>query len=141
MGLDISNLAGNTAEIEFDVLDETGHVTYRPNVITAERLERIDERQEPGEPSPFISFLVDVIEDWDVMRGSKKVPLTVEGLDSVPLPLLKLIYVAMMKDVAAGEAGKASNGRSRPKDHLAKSPTGTRSSRQRATSASHHGTS
>lgn len=136
MGLDIASIASNTAEIAFDVLGETAHITYLPNAITAERLEQIDLPQGDNEAhSPFVTFLADIITEWDLTRGSKTIPLTPDEISKVPLPLLKAIYMEVMRDVADGEAGKASSGTSQPKDHLAKRRTGTRSSKQRTTSA------
>jgi hypothetical protein len=141
MGLDIADLATNTATCQIDVMGETANVVYRPAAITTERIERIDKRAKPtpGEErdttDQFVSFFVDVIEDWDITKNKRKVPITPEALTALPLFLLRIIFMGLMKETGSGESGKASSSGSRPKDHLAPARSGTKSSKRRGTSA------
>lgn len=135
MGLDLSSLTSNTAECTVDVLGETAHITYRPAAITTARIEAVDKRPDPGDPTPFIAFFVDVLEDWDIMKDKRKVPITHDSLGALPLFLLRLIFTAVMDDVSSGEAGKASSGTSPRTANSGRSRTGGRSSKRPATSA------
>ena len=134
MGLDLNNLADNTARVEFEIMGETGFVVYRPMLVTEERIRAIEVKAKADE-SPFAEFFTEVLADWDVMYGSKKVPINVKGISGLPLPLLRAIYVAILRDTGTGGQGNSSSGISRPQDRKAKARSGTASSRRRSTSA------
>jgi hypothetical protein len=134
MGLDLNSLASNTATVEFEVMGQTGHLTYRPSVVTTERVEGIDQRAKADSPEGLYSFFLDVIVDWDVMTGSRKVPLTAKGIGSLPVVLHRAMFLAILRDAGQGGQGNSSSGISRPQDRKAKSPRGTRSSKRPSTS-------
>jgi len=134
MGLELSDLIDNTATVTLEVQDEVATIVYRPSRITAARIQRVDEGAAADDSLPYITFFMDVLVEWDVMLNKRVVEFTVAELTVLPMFLLRLIFIALMRDVSSGESGKASSNTSQPKDHLAKSRSGTRSSRQRATS-------
>ena len=56
-----------------------------------------------------MTFFIDVVTDWDVMHGRKKVPLTEAALKPLPLILLRAIFLAIMQEAGSGEADRPSS--------------------------------
>ena len=105
MALDIQQLAGKTAVIDVPFMGQSTRVTYNPSVLTQEALIKAQDGTDEG----FIEFFTTLVKAWDVTKGKNKVPLTKNGLTTVPLILLRAIFMAIMGEAGNGEAGKASN--------------------------------
>lgn len=105
MALDIAQLAGKTAVIDVPFMGQTTKVTYNPSVLTQEALIKAQSGTDEG----FIEFFISMVKAWDVTKGKNKVPLTKNGLQTVPLILLRAIFMAIMSEAGSGETGKASN--------------------------------
>lgn len=110
MGLDLNNAASNTAVADVTFVGQTVKVTYRPMVLTTERLENLD-KPVKGRSSEdvFVEFFLELVADWDVRRGAKKVPLTTNSLKAVPLMLLRAVYLQVMREAGSGEAESLSS--------------------------------
>lgn len=111
MGIDLAALATNVASTDVDFGESTITVKYRPSVATPANLKAVaaDPDDEVG---PFIDFLIKLVVDWDITNGGEKVPLTVEGVDSVPMAILQQVMRGVMADSQnVGEADvPSSNG-------------------------------
>jgi hypothetical protein len=87
---------------------------YRPAVVTPALLARVlaMDKAEPLEQLQVYRDLIPlVIESWDLVNEEDPVPLTAEGIDSVPLAILDIAFSAVMDDreARASEEGKGSD--------------------------------
>lgn len=107
MALDLNALAGKTAITNVSFMGQTALIHYNPSVLTASALTKA----QSGGDDAFVEVFVDLVKDWDVKRGTKKVPLTKAGLSSVPITLLKAIFKGIATDGGSGseEEGKTSS--------------------------------
>jgi len=104
MGINLNQLALDTAACVVEFQGYEANVTYRPNVLTPSRVMKMMEVAGEDDLGQIISFLVEIIDDWDVTRGKRKVPITEEGLKDVPFVFLKKVLFTIMEDMSAGEA-------------------------------------
>lgn len=111
MGLDLNSATSNKATMDVSFVGQTVKVTYRPLVLTTERLENLEAKPTEGRTSEsmFLEFFLELVADWDVRRGAKKVPLTTAALKTVPLMLLRAIYLQVMREAGSGEAESLSS--------------------------------
>lgn len=108
MVINLTTLSGKLASTSVEFMGQTCKVLYDPLVITNEWVTK----SQTGTDEAFVESFISVVKSWDVMRtAGKKVPLTQAGLNSVPLPLLKLIYSAIVYGEISEveEQGKASS--------------------------------
>lgn len=106
MGFDLNALAAKTAVVTVTFMGQTATVMYNPSLLTQEN---ITTAQQGGDQA-FVGFFTELVKDWDVKRGTKKVPLTETGLKGVPIPFLKSVFTAIYLDARADpEAGKPSS--------------------------------
>lgn len=107
MGVKLSELTAAKRTIPVGFGEHTLTVTYK----LAERTgERNDEMQLTDDIRDTIAALV---AEWDLVgTNGKPVPLTRKGLDKVPVPLLRRIFVAIAGDngIAFPTNGTASDG-------------------------------
>lgn len=106
MGLDLNTIATKTAITKVDFMGQSALVTYNPSLLTQENILKA----QTGD-SGFVEFFTELVKDWDVKRGPKKVPITQKGLETIPLPFLKAVFRTIMKTGSHGdeEEGKASS--------------------------------
>jgi hypothetical protein len=97
MAIDLSNISVDKAVTTVAFGGQTAKITYRPTVITQETLDNLD-----SEDDGTIKFILACITDWDIKRGSKKVPLNVKELKTLPLPLLRGVALAILRDRGDG---------------------------------------
>jgi hypothetical protein len=100
VALKLSHLAANVRELAIDFAGEKINFAYRPAEVT------------PTFADVFA--LTRALVRWDVMddRGEGEavtVPLTEQGLTSVPIPVLRAVYDAIIADVSLGEAFRATS--------------------------------
>lgn len=106
MALDLNSLAGKTAVTTVEFLGQSAVITYNPVTLTADNFAK----SQKGDDS-FTEFFAELVTDWDVKRGAKKVPLTVAGLRGVPLQFLRAVFAQIMSEKAGdSDEGKASSG-------------------------------
>lgn len=105
MGLNLNSLVGKQATTEVQFMGETTTVSYDPLYLTQKT---INEAQN-GDDDSFIEFCTHLLTGWDVSYDNEVVPLTVEGLRTVPLFLIRAIFLEIMAAAGNGDAGKISN--------------------------------
>jgi hypothetical protein len=92
MGIDLTKLATSTETTEFTYLGQTGTVTFKPAEITTDNLTRFNINND----AEFLEWLATVVTDWDVTRAKRKVPTTVKGFRSVPVPMMRKVFQALV---------------------------------------------
>lgn len=106
--MDLNAIAGNEATTVVTFLGETAKVTYKPSVITSKALETLESTSDAG---GLADFLGGCVTSWELTRGPDPIsPQDREAVMDLPLPLLRVIYMTVLKDAAdAGEAESNSN--------------------------------
>lgn len=106
MGFDLNALASKSAVVNVEFMGQSALVTYNPAILTSENVS-VAQKSEAG----FVSMFTDLVTDWDVKRGTRKVPIDEKNLHTIPLQFLKAIFGAILGDSQAGaaEEGKASS--------------------------------
>lgn len=106
MALNLDALAGKTASTTVEFMGQSAVVKYDPSALTAEAYNGMQKSD-----SEFIVFFSALVKDWDVKKGTKKVPITKAGLNGVPLQFLRACFAQIMRDgLGDVEEGKASSG-------------------------------
>lgn len=106
MALNLDAVASKTATVTVDYMGQSALITYNPSVLTQENITRAQKGDEQ-----FVDVFVSLIRDWDVKRGTRKVPISMKGLVGIPLPFLRAVFRAVMRDTAGGtEEGNSSSG-------------------------------
>lgn len=95
MGIDLTDIAADTATATVTFGEHTAKVKYHPGLLTTESIAAMNRVQNTDQ---FMQFLSDLIEDWDIKRGNKKVPTTPTGIASVPVPVLKAVVQGIVND-------------------------------------------
>jgi hypothetical protein len=107
VAFDLNALATKTAICKVEFMGQSALVTYNPSILTANNIATARKVGDEG----FVNFFSELVTDWDVKRGTKKVPINMKGLTALPMPLLKAIFVEIMGHSGKDdEEGKASSG-------------------------------
>lgn len=106
MTINLSSVSLDKAETEVAYGGQTAKLIYKPGAVTREALERMD-HQTDGD----LVFLKETLIDWDVKKGTKKVPITEASLKSLPMPFLRATIYAILGDRgdSVGEVNGNSN--------------------------------
>lgn len=112
MALKVSDLQGQPKDVIIPVGDEKLNVKYNPSKYTPELEDRMRvESAEGWQSMALVSFLHELLIDWDLMEtSSKKYPLTKEAMAKLPLTFLSSIVDGLQEDVSPGEAQGNSEG-------------------------------
>lgn len=107
MALNLNSLAGKVATTDVSFMGQTAKVSYDPTYITKETLTRATSESDDA----FLVMFATLVKNWDVTKGTKKVPLTTAGLAGVPLVFLRAVFHQIMSDAGSGaiDEGKASS--------------------------------
>ena len=108
MVINLNTLSGKFAKVHVEFMGQSCTVLYDPLKITSEWVTK----SQSGSDDDFVLAFCEIVKSWDVNRAvGKKVPLTKAGLQTVPLPLLKAIYAALVYGEAdeVAEQGKDSS--------------------------------
>lgn len=90
MAINVTQLAANKATKTVEFAGQTTDITYRPGLITQERLEKV-----VGDTA-IMEFLVDVLVSWDIRVGQKKLPISIASLKKLPFELVGALYEAVV---------------------------------------------
>jgi hypothetical protein len=104
------NLGGNTYETDVEVQygPEKMTITYDPASITLEDFER---SQAAGDTlTAAADLLVKTLRKWEILYKGEPVPVTLEGVRTLPLSLITAILNAITNDLGPGKE----NGRTSP---------------------------
>lgn len=107
MAINLTTLSNKAAHVNIEWMGQTCRVTYDPTIVTAAWLTKSKASDEA-----FVEAFAELVKSWDVKYDAKRVvPLTMEGLFAVPMPLLQAIYQRLVFGEIADieEEGKDSN--------------------------------
>ena len=106
MVINLTTLQGKAAKVVVEYMGQACNVVYDPTKLTGEWVQR-----SKGSDEDFAVCFSEIIRSWDIQKSGKKVPLTKAGLSSIPVPLLRAVYDAMVFGSAKNveEEGKASS--------------------------------
>lgn len=94
MAITLSSVKMDTASVDVEFGGETATIIYKPLQITQEKMEMMDKEVDGSQ-----RFLCEVVKSWDVLYSpKKKVPLTLAGLRSLPLPFIQKCVLAILGD-------------------------------------------
>ena len=106
MALDLNAIATKRAAVTVNFMGQSAVVKYNPSLLTQSM---VDEFRQGGDED-FLKSFCKVVVDWDVKKGTKKVPLTVAGLKDVPILFMRAVYKQIMADDSeVDEQGKDSS--------------------------------
>jgi hypothetical protein len=109
--MDVKSLIGETKAVEYEFGGERGSVSYRPGVFTLafdhELLDSVGKNDIPR----FAAALSNLIAGWDLANDGQPIPVTAEGIMSVPQLVLDAILGTIRADTRPSESeGKALSG-------------------------------
>lgn len=109
MALDLNAVAVKRAKTTVNFLGESADITYNPSILTQEKVLTL----RGGNDEDFFKVFCEIVVDWDVKKGTRKVPLTPAGLKAVPIIFLRACVKAVTEDDLLSDAsaeGKDSPG-------------------------------
>ena len=106
MVINLTTLQGKAAKAVVEYMGQSCTVIYDPTKLTGEWVQR-----SKGSDEDFSQCFAEIIRSWDIQKSGKKVPLTKSGLSTIPVPLLRAVYDAMVFGSATNieDEGKASS--------------------------------
>lgn len=100
MPINLKTVMTNTAEVNIDYMDMSMPIRFKPGIITGEWLDRMSSDESIN---GVANIIVDLLVDWDVEDGEGiKLPVTLDNIKLLPLPLLKSIITACTEAVTPG---------------------------------------
>jgi hypothetical protein len=107
MGIDLDQLAANTATVIVEYRGMSAEVVFRPDALTTEMIEAVD-----GSDDPNVIFgaMSNVLASWDFTLGGKQLSTSVEDMRKVPITLLQRVFKSLVEATQMGEAETPSNG-------------------------------
>jgi hypothetical protein len=111
MGFDLSDLITNTRTITVHSalfgVDVT--VTYAPAEYSNKAYALYKTLVQQGEiTEAFAKVLCKLIRDWDITRDGKKLPVTQDAIDTLPVRLVGEIWSGIMDDMNPKETSETS---------------------------------
>jgi hypothetical protein len=104
--VDVGKYKAVTKPLTFEFEGEVIHLTYRPNVYTLGLQRRLVDSQETGDIDTLTTQMVEFIASWDLLEDDKPLPLTKEGIEKVPLLVLKALDEAIAEALIPSEDEK-----------------------------------
>lgn len=126
--MDVGKYKAVTKPLAVDFEGEIINLTYRPNVYTLGFTRRLAEAQAAQNMAEVAQYFVDFLAGWDLMEGDSPIPLTREGVETVPLDILSAIDDQVAKTMLPSEEEK--RGSSEPSDSQPQASTKTSSGTQ-----------
>ena len=100
MPINLTAVMANTKTIQFEYEGQTMPLTYKPATLTAKFLSDLQDGQTANALSEGFCELVT---DWDLRNGTKKLDITPENVASLPIQMLRQMIQGIVAD---GEVGK-----------------------------------
>jgi hypothetical protein len=97
MAIDLTALANNIETVPFKYGGFDSSVDYRPSVLTADNLAKFGDVETVDDMDSYLEFMVQMLVDWEVSKEGDRLPISVENLKSVPLPMIGKIMEAIVK--------------------------------------------
>lgn len=109
MGIRVSNIAKDERTFDYEFGGESATITYRPGVVTTERMDALREVPEDQGDHVICQFLSEILVKWDVEKDDGSMwPTDYDGLRGLPLQFVGDVLMAIRGDVAPDPAeGKA----------------------------------
>lgn len=95
MPIDLKDVASDTATTTVDWSGQSADITYYPNIVTTEMVQKVQATEDVDE---MAEFMARCIKDWDIKTGTKKVPVTAESFKALPISLVRAIFYAIAQD-------------------------------------------
>ena len=105
--MELQNIISDRAATTVEFMGEKLDLKYRPGVVTAEAIERV---QSGLGASELADFYVQLIAEWGLTRNGVNLPIDAATISALPIQLLRAIMAKVMEEVPQGEAGRRSNG-------------------------------
>lgn len=124
--MDVGKYKAVTKPLTFEFEGEVINLTYRPNVYTLGLQRRLVESQSEGDIDTLTSQMVEFIASWDLTEDDEPLPLTKEGIEKVPLMVLKALDEAIADALLPSEEekrGSSEPSATPPSDSLAPAET------------------
>lgn len=96
--MDIGSYKAVTKPLAVDFGGEVINVSYRPNIYTLGFQRRLFRALEEQNAELLAGAFGELISEWDLLEDGNPIPLTAEGVEKVPLPILAAL------DKAIGDA-------------------------------------
>ena len=100
MAVVLDDMKGRTKVISISWDGETVDVSYFPNVVTPDLLEKVDEAAKKDDLSVLGVMLEPVLDWWDILEhdGGPRIPTDAETIRSVPMSFLNALQKAITED-------------------------------------------
>ena len=105
MSVALSAITGATTEGSVDIAGETVTFSYKPPPITVGMAMQLSKGG-----IEMATVLADVIDSWDLVSGGRPHPISVEGVDALPIELATKIAQVVTGGDAEEEVGEADGG-------------------------------
>ena len=97
--MDLDALERNLASVTATYKGQTATVVYYPERVGLNLQRGLAEAAVPPyQPHVLLDELPKIVVDWDIRRGGEPVPITPEGLGTLPLLVTSAIASAIMED-------------------------------------------
>jgi hypothetical protein len=107
MAINLASLHGKLAKVTVEYMGQKALVQYDPQILTSQWMADVQRGDEE-----FSKGFSQLVKSWDVQSApGKKIPITLNGLKSVPLPLLRAVYneIVFGATTEATDQGKVSS--------------------------------
>lgn len=111
MGFDLADLIANTRTITVhsDLFGVDFEVTYAPAEYSNKAYGMYRTLVQQGEiTEAFANVLTKMVKDWDIRQNGKKLPVSRETLDQLPIRMVGEIWSAIMDDMNPKETSQSS---------------------------------
>ena len=102
--MEITTVLNETRELNFEFQGQRSRILYYPNCYTLEFVQQIAEAGNDVELAAQVA--AKLIADWELTENGKPLPPTAEGIQRLPVMLLRAIEEAIGQDMGISEEEK-----------------------------------
>lgn len=99
--MDLEDFAQDKETLAVEYRGGVCNVTYRPSKVTYKAIGDAN--------TSTVDYLSDVLVSWDLTKNKKKVPITPQSLEDLPMPFLRAVSLAIMRGSASTGEAKANS--------------------------------